>query len=136
MVKFTQQLTQVSDNEFTIELIQDPNHPNLGDNPIWSVFQEWFDLKDLGPITQFLSYNDDRPARDQFNEAYSHAGGWLPISGFVRRSPESLYIQYPGDPELVPLAITYLGAECIAFYPGSWVGIFQDDGTFEVARLN
>ncbi len=143
MVKFIQRLEQTASNEFTLLLDRDPSTPDLGGHPEWSIFTRA--PLDLGNIPSFLSENDPRSAIEQLHEAYSHAGGWLPVSGFKRPSAElitefhplpSMVIHYPGDPLLYPLAGTTLRDEAIIFYHNAWVGVFAPDETFEVARLN
>lgn len=87
----------------------------------------------LGWIPFFLSEDDPRPAREQFDENYRHGGGFRPLPGFTM-SAEALH--YPEDPPFALLAETKLRDETIRFYNGSWVAIVQPDGSYEVARLD
>lgn len=89
----------------------------------------------LGLIPMFLSEQDDAPARVQFNERYSHGGGWQPMKGW--KSGPAGEIMYPGDPPLAPIAIATLhDLEIIRVYPHAWVSITQPDGSFEVSRMD
>jgi hypothetical protein len=42
----------------------------------------------------------------------------------------------PGDPPLLPIAVTMLRDEEIRFYDHSWLAIVQPDGSLEVARVD
>lgn len=91
----------------------------------------------LGLIPEFLSEDDPRPAREQFNEAYAHGGGWRPFEGFVMAGPDDLYwLLYPGDPPTRSLACCRLRDELIIVYQHAWVAIVQPDGTYEIARMD
>lgn len=87
----------------------------------------------LGFIPEFLSEEDQRPAREQLNSNYSHGGGWTPFTGF-RVTERGL--QYPGDPPMSLLAEARLRDEVIRFYESSWVSITQKDGSVEIARMD
>jgi hypothetical protein len=89
---------------------------------------------DLGFLPMFLSDDDPRPAREQFDTNYQHGGGWRPMQKFTLQGDNSL--QYPGDPPLRPYAQVILRDELILVYPHSWVVIKQQDGSFEVARMD
>jgi hypothetical protein len=45
-------------------------------------------------------------------------------------------LRYPGDPPLNPLAQARLRDELIVFYDHAIVAIVQEDGSFEVARID
>jgi hypothetical protein len=90
----------------------------------------------LGWIPAFLSPDDPRPAREQFDERYAHGGGWRPMKEWHVGDANLPTIQYPGDPALQPVAFTHFRDELICIYPHAWVGIFQLDGTFEVSRMD
>lgn len=90
----------------------------------------------VGYIPQFLSEEDPRPAREQFNDAYRHGGGWSPFGEGKWKHKGNFLIQYPGDPMYVPVATAKLRDETIVVYPHAWVGIFQPDGSFEIARMD
>jgi hypothetical protein len=85
----------------------------------------------LGYIPSFLSEDDPRPAREQFDEHY--IGGWHPQDGFTMKGK---YLLFPGDPPLEPLAFTMFGEEAIIMYPHSYVAIVQPDSSFQVARMD
>lgn len=95
---------------------------------------------DLGFLPMFLDDQDERKAVEQLNSAYWHGGGWHKFDGFVPsfdRRPDGVpTIQYPGDPTYWPLAYTRLRDELIVFYPHAWVGVFQPDQSFEIARMD
>lgn len=88
----------------------------------------------LGFIPGFLSENDPRPAREQIDSAYQHGGGWSPFEGFKMLSDGNM--QYPGDPPTRLLAETKLRDEVIRFYEHSWLAIVQQNGSFEVTRVD
>lgn len=88
----------------------------------------------LGAIPAFLSPDDPRPAREQFDERYGFAGGWSPMKGFELRDDNA--IKYPGDPAHLPLAQVRLREELIVFYASAWVAIIQPDRSYEIARLD
>ena len=93
----------------------------------------------LGYVPAFLDENDPRPAREQFNERYKANGGsgWRPIDGFTNKSKEGLmFLKYPGDPALEPIAFLAFRDELIVFYPYDMIAIFQPGGDYEVARMN
>ena len=92
----------------------------------------------LGLIPGMLDDDDPRPAAVQFDENYRHGGGWypLPMRQCTAVSGRPFAFSFPGDPMFVPLAITKLRDEVICIYEGSFVGIWQRDGTFEIARMD
>lgn len=89
----------------------------------------------VGFIPTFLSENDPRPAREQFNTGYIHGGGWRPFDKFAF-NPQSLALKYPGDPPMQPVAKMTLRDEQIYVYPYAWVLILQKDGSHEIARMD
>lgn len=89
----------------------------------------------LGYIPHFLSENDPRSAKEQINQNYSHGGGWSPMPGWLL-SPTSRSIRYPGDDPLQAVAEARLRSETILVYPHAWVAIVQEDGSYEVARMD
>ena len=85
-----------------------------------------------GFIPSFLREHDPRPAKEQFNERY--LGGWNPFSGFEMQKDKSL--KYPNDrPEYMVASIEF-NNETIYIYNHAWVAIVQQDGTYEVARMD
>lgn len=88
----------------------------------------------VGYIPQFLNENDPRKAAEQFNTNYMHGGGWRPFNGF--RMDENHNLHYPGDPVISPVAIAGFRTELIIVYPYAWVAIKQEDGTFEISRMD
>lgn len=89
----------------------------------------------LGFIPSFLSEADPRSAREQFAEAYAHGGGWWPMPKWQHVGSGS--ISYPGDDGVLkPLAEAKLRNETIRFYNHAWVGVFQPNGEFEIARMD
>lgn len=92
-------------------------------------------IERCGLIPDMLRTDDPRPAREQFDAAYAHGGGWLPFRGF-KFNAKNQSITYPGDPSLRPLARGKLRDETILIYPNAWVGILQPNGDFEVARMD
>jgi hypothetical protein len=88
----------------------------------------------LGYVAFFLNIDDPRPAREQFDTAYRHGGGWSPFKGHAMLPNGNL--KYPGDPPTRLLAETRLRDEVIRFYEHSWIAIVQPDGGYEIARLD
>lgn len=89
----------------------------------------------LGLLPYMLNERDPRAARDQFDEAYSHGGGWRPIAGF--KVLDGMRIKYPGDPAMAPIAYIRLRDELVVFYDHAFVMIAQKGGKgFEVARMD
>lgn len=87
----------------------------------------------LGLIPHFFSNGDARPAREQINSNYAHGGGWRPFHGFEMQENG---IKYPGDPLMPLLAEGRLGNEIIRIYDCAWVAIVQEDGSFEISRVD
>jgi hypothetical protein len=86
----------------------------------------------VGWLPSFLHEEDPACARDQFDRAYQHGGGWRAFDGFVIDGDT---IQHPGDPALEPVAEIHFRDERIIIYPGSWVRL-EVDGKTEIARMN
>jgi hypothetical protein len=89
---------------------------------------------DLGFLPGMLSDADPRPAREQIEANYQHGGGWRPQTGFTLHA--NYRLKYPGDPPLRPRAMTNLRHEMIVLYDHDYLGIYQPDGSFEVARVD
>jgi hypothetical protein len=91
----------------------------------------------LGWIPGFFVEADTRPAREQVDDRYAHGGGWRPLDGF-KPSPDGLKLYgHREDPPFYAVAEGRLRDEVIRLYqPGSWLGIFQPDGSFEIARCD
>lgn len=87
----------------------------------------------LGLIPAFLDENDPRPAWMQFNANY--ISGWHPIPRFTF-NPETVTLKYPGDPPTQAIAETTLRNERIILFQHAWVMILQQDGTYEVCRMD
>ena len=102
----------------------------LDDSPMGS----FLDL--IGFIPSFLNERDQRPAKEQINANYAHGGGWNGFEGFSIVSDDPMTIVYPGDPELQAIARMTLHNETIYIFPDAWVMIMQEDGTWEIARID
>jgi hypothetical protein len=89
---------------------------------------------DLGFLPEIIRGDDPRPVKDQVNERYRHGGGWDPTPGF--KLLPNFVLEYPEDPPYRPVAMTKIGAELVYVYPHDFVGVFQSDGSFEVARMD
>lgn len=89
----------------------------------------------LGYLPDFFDLDDPRPAKEQLHERYAHGGGYHPMKGKSFIMGDS-WIKFPGD-ELFPLlAEAKLHKETLRFYYGSWLAIVQEDGSFEVCRVD
>ena len=102
---------------------------------MWEFLHPEMTIDRLGNLQFFLSADDPRSAREQFDSRYAFAGGWQPFNGFTMLTDNNK-LHYPGDPPLPPLARTTLRDELILFYPHSWVVIIQPDRTYEVCRMD
>lgn len=102
--------------------------------PEWDLLHPKMNMHMLGYIPDWLDDEDPDGAAMQIHKNYSHGGGWLPIKGFELQEGNSL--KYPGDPPLKPLARAKLRNELIYFYDHSWVAVIQENGSFEVARID
>jgi hypothetical protein len=102
--------------------------------PIWVLLHPKMDPEALGNIPYWLDEDDPDPAWKQIDKNYHHGGGWHSFDGFIHRGEYVLV--YPGDPNMSPLARCQLRDEAVVFYRYSWVGIFQKDGSFDVARID
>lgn len=100
---------------------------------------EWHGNNDFlnwaGLIPQFLSAWDERTAKEQLDENYAHGGGWFSF-GEGQWKLEGTTLHYPEDPPLLCKGFTRLRNERICIYAHALVAIIQDDGSFEVARLD
>lgn len=90
----------------------------------------------LGLLPIIFNAHDPRPAAAQANERYAHGGGWQPFGGFTL-GPED-EILYPGDPAFRPFARLRLplSSETVLVYPYSWVVVKNDNGGWEVCRMD
>lgn len=89
----------------------------------------------LGYIPQFLSEDDPRPAKEQIHANYSHGGGWHRFIGH-EFDQETLTLQYPDDPPMRAQVMAKLRNETIYVFQHAWVLILQQDGSWEVARID
>ena len=89
-----------------------------------------------GFLPMFLDLADPDPAAKQIDKNYQHGGGWNPRQTPKWRHLGDHVIQYPGDPPLKPLLSMVLRDEEVIVYQYGIVGIFQLDGSFEVARCD
>ena len=93
-----------------------------------------FHPEQLGFLPEFLSDDDPRSAREQYDENY--VSGWHPMSGWTL-DDQTMTLSYPGDPPLKPFCMTALhDSELIYFYPHAQVLILQMDGSFEMSRMD
>jgi hypothetical protein len=100
----------------------------------WELLVPGMTPEHLGLLPLMLDENDPRPAKDQFNENYSHGGGWRPMKGFKLQPDNSL--TYPEDEPLKPLAQLQFRNELIVFYDHAWVAIIHKDRYFEACRMD
>jgi len=100
----------------------------------WEILHPGATPEHLGLVPGFLSEDDPRPAREQFDERYAHGGGWRPQGGFTF-GPRYL-LRYPGDPPMMPIARTRFRNELIMLYPYAYVAIVQPDQSFEICRMD
>ncbi len=108
----------------------------------WQMKTPVASLDVMGAIPDYISADDPRSAREQFDAHYAFAGGWQPFKGFdlvdgVLHSnrPDSPEDGPPDEP-LEPLSQFRLRDELVRFYRHDWISIEQPDGGFEVARID
>jgi hypothetical protein len=89
----------------------------------------------VGFIPDWLDPENPAPAKEQLDQNYRHGGGWFPTTGFTF-DRKTLTLNYPQDPPMYPFAVMRLRDERIFMYPHAWVMILQQDGSFEVARMD
>jgi hypothetical protein len=95
----------------------------------------WTNELVTGELKWMLSDTNPHPAREQFDAAYFHGGGFTPMKGWTY-DPLDYGITYPGDEKLLPVAWTELRSERIYLYRHAWVAIVQPDDSFVVARMD
>lgn len=112
----------------------------------WAVFTsdpdiDPFDI--LGPIPDWISPADPRPAREQIDEHYAHGGGWRPDNtSHWTYDPTSGTLTFTGDPPMEAIAACQLRNEVISLYPHAWLAINRTDlepgapGWLEVCRVD
>ena len=105
---------------------------DIGNQSLWIILDDRCHPDQLGFIPSFIHAEDERPVAEQLDERYAF-GGWSPQSGFTA---DGWNLLYSGDPPLEPLAMNMHGDETVLIYPYGYVAIFQQDGSFEAARLD
>ena len=100
----------------------------------FKILDERYSPEALGLIPAFLTEASPLSARSQFDHNYRHGGGWQPMARWSLGPVGE--IMYPGEPALHPIAVAQLGSETIYIYPHAWVSIVQEDGSFEVSRMD
>lgn len=88
----------------------------------------------LGYIPMFLDVKDPRSAKEQLHESYEHGGGWRPFKGF-KVLPNG-NISYAGDPPLQLIAEVTIRKETVRIYQNAWVMIMQEDGSYEISKMD
>lgn len=86
-----------------------------------------------GSIPFFVDPRDTRKARVQLNENYAHGGGWAPMRGWELLPDDRIRWK---DEVYAPAATLKMTGERVVVYHHAWVAIIQDDGSFEVARMD
>jgi len=109
--------------------------------------REGVTLEWLGLIPAFVNAYDPTPAAKQIDNNYQHGGGWRDtLKGWRKDEQHVLRYddgdkEFPPDPPLHPLfkAEHDLGGgkmEELYFYDSAWMCIVQEDGSFEVSRID
>lgn len=108
----------------------------------WALLHPRATAEHLGHLVEFLAVSDPRPVREQINERYAHGGGWRPSNPkYWRVSADQQRLTYDGkgeepDEHFGVIASCLVREELVILFENSWVGIFQKDGTFEIARMD
>ena len=89
----------------------------------------------VGLLATMIDEANTNKAAKQFDDNYQHGGGWRNFTGF-KLDTETMELTYPGDPPMLPVAMTTLRDETIYVYPYAWVVILQPDQSFEVSRMD
>lgn len=117
----------VGNSDYAVEIDPTSQHEKNGINP-FEIFET------LGLIPQFM-FNDqflDQPAWEALNNQYQHGGGLRKMDGTI--TAEGVY-QYPGDPDLYPIAKYTRADETIWQYPHGIMAI-PKDGTLTLTRMD
>jgi len=116
------------------------------------------DMEAAGYVPTFLDLLDERSAVEQINANYAHGGGWHKFEGFTLHGlfgKESrfridhiqsneidltdlsgIYLEYPGDPNVMARTAGVLRDELILMFDHAWVAVVQSDGSYEIARID
>lgn len=97
----------------------------------------------LGYIPTFIHEDDPRTAVEQFNDRYSHGGGWHPFKGFslVDEEGKEYELVYPASEDgpaerYKAIGVAKLRDEIIIVFEHAWVVILQKDNTWEASRMD
>jgi len=92
-------------------------------------------LDDWGLIISFLDTDDPRSAIEQLDAHY----GWRKFDGFTW-DPEKRQLTYGdetgSDPPLEPLSALMFRDERILLFPHAWVMVMDEDGDWEICRMD
>lgn len=88
----------------------------------------------VGYLPGMLSHGLQLSVSEQFDATYPF-GGWVPFEGF-NFNADKLTLTYAGDPDEVAIARVQIGKETVLVFRHAWVAIIQENGDFEVARLD
>jgi hypothetical protein len=80
----------------------------------------------MGDIPYLLDPRNPLSALDQLKAATY----WHDFKGFTVKG---LVLQYPGDPDLLPLGGTVVNGDLVLVYPFDWVVVVRDGGRGEMA---
>lgn len=89
----------------------------------------------LGFLPEFWSEHNPASAKEQANRSYAHGGGWQQFKGF-QMAGDFKSIRYPGDPPMPLIAQAKLRNETILLFDCAWVAIVQEDGSYEICRMD
>ncbi len=94
----------------------------------------------LGLIPSFLHADEDRPATEQFNDAYQHGGGWRPSGSKFRIDQDKMElasITYPEDDQWPLLGVCIVGDKGVYVFQDGWVAITDmEENILEVCRMD
>lgn len=104
--------------------------------PTRSAEKRGLDIREVvGFIPAFVSEENPDSVTKQINDRYSYGGGWNPLEGFVMDKSDKS-IQYPEDPKLMPLAVGVIKGCEVIVYDHGWVAVVNEDGNYEVSRID
>lgn len=105
----------------------------------------WTNPTRIGYVPSILLPFDPAPIREQLQVRYAHGGGYRPFPNkdkftltYDRERPNEAVLAYPEDPDYREWARCYfpLSQELVIMFDSAITAIIQDDGSFELVRLD
>jgi hypothetical protein len=104
---------------------------------IWTLLHPHATVEHLGYLPQIINACYAGTVREQITQNYAHGSGYSPFGKDKWKYNQAAQtLNYPGDPELKPIASTMIGDEKVLMYNHAIVAIIQKDGSFDVVRMD